>query len=160
MDLSLEVIKLIDLKSLRYEIFFIGFLVIMVMTGCSEIDNFDSYEQIYPVKIGGEKLNFRLQIWGISGNHIRVILTKKEKSKNIHSFNEKEDFIFHGMLPLAFEVVSNDTLNIYSYVNPKGPEFFESDVEIMIHKLGKKDFEDVLKRNKNLTIIDYPSSEE
>ena len=63
------------------------------------------------------------------------------------------------MLPLAFEVGLEDTLHIYTFHTPKIPPSFKAEANIKIHELGGNAFKSLIKDQKNLTIIDYPSSE-
>lgn len=132
-------------------------LIVFLFTSCGDFEGFGKFEQSYHVQIKDEKLIFKLEIWGISGNHCRVILTQKDELTP--SFNEEEDYIFNGMLPMAFEVGLADTLHIYTFYAPQKPPRFKAETNIKIHELEGYALKSLIKNQKSLTIIDYPSSE-
>lgn len=137
---------------------FFFFLVgsILILSSCNSKDKeiFSVYEQYYPVSLDNKELFFKLEIWGISNNHTRVILT--EEKKNFDEYTSEKDYIFKEMLPVAF-IVRGKEIHVYSFTEAEVPSAFNPDVRVIQHKVTRSEYEKVIKENENITIIDYPT---
>lgn len=132
-----------------------GGILLLISCGSGNSDIFRIHEQYYPVSINNDTLFFKLEIWGISNNHDRVILSKEKKQFNEH--DPKHDYVFSGMLPLAFKSI-NEEIHIYSFTKAKIPIDFGYEVNIVQQKVTKLEFEKIVEEIEGITVIDYPST--
>ncbi|MDN5217497.1 hypothetical protein QQ020_35825 [Fulvivirgaceae bacterium BMA12] len=90
--------------------------VILLIVSCTNTSdhtsNFDPHIKDFMVESDKKEIigHFRLVIWGISGNHRKIILSENKKSNT--KYDSLTDYIFSDV-PVFYKV-SGDTLNIYT----------------------------------------------